>query len=108
MLTEEETRKIRGSNERGHWRNEGMTTESVWRQSLVEDGHIPFVLDGIEYFIMPLGPHAYGLNTWEEYKANGGWEKWSFKSEDALLNAKLFNGRSILERLDEILLHEMN
>jgi len=107
MLTEAELRKLRGSNERGHWRDPAMNTERVWRETLMLDGHIPFVLDGIEYFIVPIGKHAYGLNTWEEYKSNGGWEKWSFKSEDELLNAKLFNGRSILERLDDILLHEM-
>ena len=105
MMTEDDQHMIRGVNECGHWRNPMMNREDVWRQALVEEGHIAFVLDDIEYFIVPLGPHAYGLNTWAEYKANKGYSKWEFSSEDELLKAKLFDGKSILERLGDVLLH---
>lgn len=106
MMAEDELCKIVAVDECGHWRDPMMNREDVWRQALAEEGHVAFVLDDIEYFIVPLGPHAYGLNTWAEYKANGGYAKWKFSSEDELLKARLFKGKSILERLDEILLHE--
>lgn len=95
----------RECDEFGHWVDPVMRTESGWKEDLAAQGHVPFVLDNTEYFVFPLGEHKYGLNTWREMK-NGGFPKWKFDSEEDLLNAKIFNGHSIRERLKEIKVFE--
>ena len=98
-------RKLRGADERGHWRDPELTSEDGWRQVLVEDGHVPFVLDGIEYFIYPLGEHRYGMDLWHEAGKNVQ-PRWTFDSEDDVLSRRLFAGKSIVERLNDILAFE--
>ncbi len=100
-----ELRKIRGADEKGHWRDPELTTEDGWRQVLVEDGHIPFVLDDTEYFIFPLGSHRYGMDYWCEAGKNLN-PRWLFDSEDDVLSRRIFAGKSIAERLDEVLAFE--
>ena len=54
MMAEDELRKAEVVDEHGHWRDPLMNREDVWRQALVEEGHVAFVLDDIEYFVVPL------------------------------------------------------
>lgn len=81
-----------------------LQTEEDWRVLLEEFGHIWFVLDGQRYFVFPEGPHRYGLCLGEDEKT-GNFPRWVFESEDAFLSAKLFGGRCILERLDEVMVY---
>ena len=100
-----ELRKMRGADEKGHWRDPELATEDGWRQVLSEDGHVPFVLDGVEYFIFPIGEHSYGMDLWSEAGKNPN-PRWQFNSEDEVLSRRLFAGKSIAERLDDILAFE--
>ena len=79
-----------------------LQTYEGFKEDLVQQGHVRFVLDGTKYFIFPEGPHKYGVCYWSDM-STGGFPRWEFESEDELLNARLFNDRSIAERLDEIL-----
>ena len=100
-----ELRKMRGADEKGHWRDPELATEDGWRQVLSEDGHVPFVLDGVEYFIFPIGEHSYGMDLWSEAGKKTK-PRWQFSSEDEVLSRRLFAGKSIAERLDDILAFE--
>jgi hypothetical protein len=82
-----------------------MRTEAGWKYDLVNEGHVCFSLDDERYFIYACGPHRYVFNTWRNNRLNAGGDV-VFESEDAVLDAKLFNGRSIRERLDEILVFD--
>lgn len=82
-----------------------LQTEADWRVLLEDYGHVWFVLDGQRYFVFPEGPHRYGLCLGED-EATGNFPRWTFESEDAFLNAKLFGGRCILERLGEVLVYD--
>lgn len=101
----DEIREIRGADEKGHWRDPELSSEDGWRQVLVEDGHVPLVLDGIEYFIYPLGEHRYGMDHWSEAGKNIH-PRWTFDSEEEVLSKRLFDGKSIAERLDDIFAFE--
>lgn len=79
-----------------------MRTVEGWKHDLVKEGHVCFSLDGERYFIYTNAPHTYVLNTLLANQRNLGGDK-VFHSEDELLDAKIFRGRSIRERLDEIL-----
>lgn len=79
-------------------------TEENWRVLLEKYGHIWFVLDGQRYFVFSKGHHKYGLCLGEDAKT-GNIARWVFNSEDEFLNARVFAGRSILERLDEVLVY---
>lgn len=87
------------------YRASNLQTESDWREALLEYGHIWFTLDGIFYFVFPEGPHKYGMCLRED-EATGNFPRWEFESEDEFLNAKLFNGKCILERLDDVMCYE--
>lgn len=66
--------------------------------------HVWFALDGIRWFIFPEGP----MNTvcrWEGPEGLNVPER-EFNSEEEFLNAKLFRGRSILERLEEAMCYD--
>ena len=82
-----------------------LQTKEGWLELLEEFGHVWFALDGMRWFVFPEGPHKYGLCRWEGPDAPN-FPQWEFESEDAFLNAKLFDGRSILERLDDVLCFE--
>lgn len=82
-----------------------LQTKEVWLELLEEFGHVWFALDGVRWFVFPEGPHKYGLCRWEGPDAPN-FPQWEFESEDAFLNAKLFDGRSILERLGDVLCFE--
>ena len=82
-----------------------MRTESGWKYDLVNEGHVCFSLDGERYFIYACAPHKYVLNTWRNNRLNAGGDI-VLDSEDAVLDAKLFNGKSIRERLGEILVYD--
>ena len=82
-----------------------LQTYEGFKEDLVQQGHVRFVIDGARYFIFPEGPHKYGLCFWSDM-STGGFPRWEFESEDEVLNAKLFNGRSIAERLTEILVFD--
>ncbi len=82
-----------------------LQTKEGWLELLEEFGHVWFALDGVRWFVFPEGPHKYGLCRWEGPDAPN-FPQWEFESEDAFLNAKLFDGRSILERLDDVLCFE--
>ena len=83
-----------------------LRTIDGWMHDLTHDGHICFSLDGNRYFIFPNGPHEYGFCTWKEAFEGEGYPTHVFHSEDEVLGAKLFDGRSIRERLDEILVYD--
>ena len=83
-----------------------LRTERGWLDDLANDEHICFSLDGERYFLFPLGYHKYGFCTWKEASEGGGYPTHVFHSEDEVLDAKLFNGRSIRERLGEILVYD--
>lgn len=87
------------------YRASNLQTASDWQEALREYGHIWFSLDGVFYFVFPEGPHKYGMCLRED-EATGNFPRWKFDSEDAFLNAKLFDGRSILERLSEVMCYE--
>ena len=82
-----------------------LQTKEGWLELLEEFGHVWFALDGVRWFVFPEGPHKYGLCRWEGPDAPN-FPQWEFESEDAFLSAKLFDGRSILERLDDVLCFE--
>ena len=82
-----------------------LQTKEGWLELLEEFGHVWFALDGVRWFVFPEGPHKYGLCRWEGPDAPN-FPQWEFESEDAFLNAKLFDGRSILERLGDVLCFE--
>ena len=83
-----------------------LQTERGWLYDLSNDEHICFSLDGERYFLFPLGDRKYGFNTWRALSENGGYPSHTFDTFDEVLDAKLFNGRSIRERLDEILVYD--
>lgn len=82
-----------------------LQTKEGWLELLEEFGHVWFALDGVRWFVFPEGPHKYGLCRWEGPDAPN-FPQWEFESEDDFLNAKLFDGRSILERLGDVLCFE--
>lgn len=82
-----------------------MRTEEGWKYDLVNEGHICFSLDGERYFVYSNGRHKYVLNTLRRNQQNAGGDI-AFNSEDELLDARLFGGRSIRERLGEILVFD--
>ncbi|MBR4612833.1 MAG: hypothetical protein IKO40_08965 [Kiritimatiellae bacterium] len=79
-----------------------MRTVEGWKYDLINEGHVCFSLDGERYFIYTNAPHTYVLNTLLGNRFNLGGDM-VFHSEDELLDAKIFQGRSIRERLDEVL-----
>ena len=87
------------------WVDPVLQTNSGFNDELVQQGHVRFVLDGTKYFIFPEGPHKYGLCYWSDM-SSGGFPRWEFESEEELMNAKLFNGHSIAQRLGEILTYD--
>lgn len=80
-------------------------TETGWIDLLESYGHVWFALDGVRWFVFPEGPHKYGLCRWRGQDAPN-FPEYEFESEAAFLNAKLFGGRSILERLDEVMCYD--
>ena len=82
-----------------------LQTKEGWIELLEDYGHVWFTLDGVFYFVFPEGPHKYGMCLRED-ETTGNFPRWRFDSEAAFLNAKLFNGRSILERLSEVMCYE--
>ncbi|MBQ7251999.1 MAG: hypothetical protein IJS32_05290 [Kiritimatiellae bacterium] len=87
------------------FRDESLSTGEGWKYVLETFGHVWFVLDGQRYFVFPEGPHRYGLCLGEDERT-GNFPRWEFDSEEAFLNAKLFGGRCILERLGEVLVYD--
>ena len=92
-------------NDNDLFRDESLKTDADWKYVLETFGHVWFALDGIRWFVFPEGPHKYGLCRWRGPDAPNFPER-KFDSEEAFLNAKLFDGRSILERLDEVMCYE--
>lgn len=82
-----------------------LQSEQGWRWLLEDSGHIWFHIDGTYYFLFPEGSHKYGLCLYED-KATGNFPRWEFNSETEFLNAKLFDGESVLERLGEFMSYE--
>ena len=82
-----------------------LETEHGWRCLMEDYGHIWFHIDSRYYFLFPEGTHRYGLCFYED-EATGNFPRWQFKSETEFLNAKLFNGKSVLERLGEFMSYE--
>ncbi len=87
------------------FRASDLCTEKDWRWHLEDSGHIWFWLDGRYYFVFPEGEHKFGLCYYEDSET-GNFPRWTFDSESALLNEKIFNGKSILERLDDVMSYE--
>lgn len=87
------------------FRDEVLRTVDGWVYVLKSYGHIWFSLDGVRYFVFPIGPHAYGLCLAED-EESGNHPRWRFASEQEFLNAPLFNGRSITDRLAEVMAYE--
>lgn len=83
-----------------------LRTERGWRDDLSSGEHICFSLDGERYFLFPLDDRKYGFNTWQGLLETGGYPSHVFNTSDDVLNAKLFKGKSILERLGEILVFD--
>lgn len=83
-----------------------LRTECGWRDDLSSGEHVCFSLDDERYFLFPLGDQKYGFNTWHGLLETNGYPSHVFNTIDDVLNAKLFKGRSILERLDEILVFD--
>ena len=82
-----------------------VTDLNTYRQwfTLMEDyGHIWFYVDGNYYFLFPEGPHKYGLCLGED-EATGNFLRWEFNSEDEFIKARIFGGKNVLERADDIL-----
>lgn len=92
-------------NESDLFRDDSLKTESDWKCVLESFGHVWFALDGVRWFVFPEGPHKYGLCHWRGPDAPN-FPEHEFDSEDAFLNAKLYDGRSILERLSEVMCYE--
>ena len=86
-------------------KTESTQTEDGWVDLLESYGHVWFSLDGVLYFVFPEGPHKYGFCRWEGPEGPNVPER-EFNSEEEFLNAKLFGGRSILERLDDVLCYD--
>jgi len=84
-----------------NFKDEALCTCDGFREELVYQGHVRFALDGIRYFAFPQGAHSYGVCLWSDM-TTGGHARWSFDSEDALMQAKLFGGKSLTERISEI------
>lgn len=78
-----------------------LNTYAEWFSLMEEYGHICFYIDGQYYFLFPEGPHKYGLCLGEDEKS-GNRPRWEFNSEDEFLNAPMFGGKSILDRLDDV------
>lgn len=87
------------------FKDEMLTTIAGWNYVLKSYGHAGFSLDGMRYFVFPMGPHAYGMCLAEDMET-GNHPRWQFSSEQEFLSAPLFNGRSIGDRLDEVMAYE--
>lgn len=87
------------------FRDEALSTVEGWTYVLKSYGHVWFAIDGVRYFVFPMGPHAYGLCLAED-EATGNRPRWQFKSEYEFLNAPMYDGRSIKDRLADILSYE--
>ena len=82
-----------------------LETEHGWRWLMEDFGHIWFHIVDTYYFLFPEGAHRYGLCYYADNET-GNFPRWQFKSETEFLNAKLFNGKSVLERLGEFMSYE--
>lgn len=82
-----------------------LETERGWRWLMEDFGHVWFAIDGAYYFLFPLGTHRYGLCHYSD-KDTGNFPRWTFNSETEFLNAKLFNGKSAMERLGDFMSYE--
>lgn len=82
-----------------------LETERGWRWLMEDFGHIWFALDETYYFLFPEGKHRYGLCLYAD-RETGNFPRQVFHSEDEFLNAKLFNGKSVLERLGDFWSYE--
>lgn len=87
------------------FRDPSLQTEEDWRYVLETFGHSWFSLDGEYWFVFPAGPHKYGLCHWVGPDGQN-FPEFEFDSEDAFLTAKLFGGKSILERLGDVLCYD--
>ncbi len=76
-------------------------TYRQWYSLMEEYGHIWFYVDGTYYFL-PGRADKYGLCLGEDER-NGNVPRWEFNSEDEFLNARMFGGKNVLERSDDIL-----
>lgn len=79
-----------------------LTTREGWIWLMEDYGHVWFYLDGKYYFLFPEGPHKYGL-CYGEDEVTGNFPRWEFNSEIEFLEAPLFSGKCMLERLDDVL-----
>lgn len=82
--------------------DESLSTERGWKSVLASYGHVGFSLAGRCYFVFPTGPHAYGMCYYEDSES-GNHPRWSFSSEEELLAAQIFDGKSLKDCLAEIL-----
>ena len=76
-------------------------TREGWDWMLDEIGHVWFAVDGRYYSISPEGNGRFGL-CYGEDEQTGNFPRWVFSTKEELLNAKVLNGRSILEWLPSI------
>ena len=78
-------------------------TETGWRWLLDDDAHAWFYVAGRYYFLFPeMSPFRFGL-CYGEDSITGNFPRWKFKSIDEFLNEPMFEGKSILEHLPDIL-----
>ena len=82
-----------------------LETEHGWRWLMEDFVHIWFHIDDTYYFLFPEGAHRYGLSYYSDNET-GNFPRWQFKSETEFLNAKIFSGKSVLERLGEFMSYE--
>ena len=79
-----------------------LNTYYQWFTLMEDFGHIWFHVDGTYYFLFPLGPHKYGLCLGEDESA-GNPPRWVFNSEDEFLKSPMFAGKTILDRVDDVM-----
>ena len=84
------------------YKTETLGSVENWIGFLEDFGHLWFYIDERYYFLFPLGAHRYGL-CYGEDEQNGNSPRWVFESELAFIHAKSFNGKSIIQRENELL-----
>lgn len=79
-----------------------LNTYRQWYTLMEDFGHVWFHVDGMYYFLFPLGPHKYGLCLGED-ETDGNPPRWTFDSEDAFLQSPMFGGKTILDRAADVM-----
>ena len=85
------------------FKDEWLTTKQGWLEFLEDWGwHAYFSVDGEYYKLWPGGYHRYWVSPFDEEGMDRDVWPIHFESPDAVLNARIFDGFSLLDKIETV------